>query len=144
MLCRSEEETLRVAARLAKRVKAPAVITLSGPLGAGKTTFVRGYLRGLGHKGGVPSPTFALVNEYRRTRPRVYHMDLYRIEGADPANMEFAEYFDDPEAITLIEWPQAAAAQLPKERLEIKIDHAKDGRTISMRGVGPRLKKAVQ
>jgi len=131
----SESDTLALAARLAKKCRAGMVICLYGDLGAGKTTFVRGFLRALGHKGVVPSPTFALVNEYPRLKPPVFHMDLYRVEPGDPSNLALAEYFDDEDSVALIEWPEAVESLLPKKRVEIRLTHRKaGGRTVRVRG----------
>ncbi len=136
MILPTESDTLKLAARLAKKTKPGALFCLYGDLGAGKTTFVRGFLEALGHKGAVASPTFALVNEYRRLKPVVYHMDLYRIDGGDLTNLGLEEYFDDGEAVSLIEWPEAAEVLLPKKRIEIRIDHRKaGGRTVKIKGM---------
>jgi tRNA threonylcarbamoyladenosine biosynthesis protein TsaE len=136
VLLPAEEDTLKFAARLAKKVKPGAVFCLYGDLGAGKTTFVRGFLRGLGHRGAVPSPTFALVNEYPRLRPPVYHMDLYRIDRRDPSNLGLTEYFDDEEAVSLVEWPEAVEALLPKSRVEVRLSHRRSGgRTVRLKGM---------
>lgn len=135
MILPTESDTLALAARLAKRCRPGTVFCLYGDLGAGKTTFVRGFLRALGHKGVVPSPTFALVNEYPKLKPPVYHMDLYRVEKGDPANLALAEYFDDPDAVALIEWPEAAEGLLPKKRVELRLAHRKaGGRTVRVKG----------
>ena len=140
MASKNEEETLRIAARLGRGARPGIVILLSGPLGAGKTTFVRGFLRGLGHRGAVPSPTFSLVNEYRRVVPRVYHMDLYRIEGGEVPGLALEEYLGDDGAVSLIEWPEAARDACPRDRLEVSLVHAKPGRSLTFRALGPRAR----
>jgi len=123
----SERETLALAARMAKKA-APGVVCLRGDLGSGKTTFVRGFLRALGHRADVPSPTFAIVNEYPGLSPRVYHMDFYRLERESELDgIDLTGYIDDEEALTLIEWPEIALPRLPKDRLEIDIAHEKNG-----------------
>ncbi|MFH2204711.1 MAG: tRNA (adenosine(37)-N6)-threonylcarbamoyltransferase complex ATPase subunit type 1 TsaE [Elusimicrobiota bacterium] len=127
ILSRNEEQTLAFAAKLAKAVK-PGVICLSGPLGAGKTTFVRGFLRGLGYRGAVRSPTFALVHEYPRVKPRVYHLDLYRIEDSGELDgMGLEDCLSDVGAVSLIEWPEIAAGRLPARRVDISFAHARGG-----------------
>ncbi|PCI36012.1 MAG: tRNA (adenosine(37)-N6)-threonylcarbamoyltransferase complex ATPase subunit type 1 TsaE [Elusimicrobia bacterium] len=136
MILPQEADTLTLAARLAKKTKPGTVFCLYGDLGAGKTTFVRGFLKELGHQGAVPSPTFALVNEYPRLKPPIYHMDLYRIENSDLSNLALEEYFDDRDAVTLVEWPEAAEALLPKKRIEIRLDHRKaGGRIVRVKGM---------
>ncbi len=141
---KTEKETLALAARLARHA-APGVIALSGPLGGGKTTFVRGFLRGLGYKGVVPSPTFALVNVYRRVKPRVYHLDLYRIEHArELGGVGLEDYLDDERAVSFIEWPDVAKSLLPSDRLEISFAHARDGgRRLTFRARGKGFRKVL-
>lgn len=115
-------------------------VALRGELGAGKTTFAGGFAAGLGHKGVVASPTFAMVNEYRKLSPKVVHMDLYRAGPLDLPGLALDEYFSDPDAICLVEWPENAGDLLPKDRLEVTLHHAKDGRTLAWRGTGARSK----
>ncbi|MDE2293118.1 MAG: tRNA (adenosine(37)-N6)-threonylcarbamoyltransferase complex ATPase subunit type 1 TsaE [Elusimicrobia bacterium] len=135
---KDESATLAVAARLARRLRDPMTVALSGPLGAGKTTFVRGVLGALGHRGGVPSPTFAMVNEYRRLRPRVFHMDLYRAGPEDLPGLALEEYFADAGAVCLVEWAENAGGLLPPDRVEAVLAHAPSGRTLRLRSTGPR------
>ena len=102
------------------------VITLSGPLSAGKTTLVRGLLAGLGHKGEVPSPSFALVQPYEMLTPPVWHVDLYRID--DPA--ELGELgLDDlgEEGVLLIEWPEHAGRKAWPGALGLSLEVLEDG-----------------
>ena len=90
------------------------LLTLSGPLGAGKTTVARGILRGLGYKGRVKSPTFTLVEPYTIGQQFVYHFDLYRLQ--DPEELDFigfTDYLQDLDSLCLIEWPEKAEALLP-------------------------------
>lgn len=138
-----EAATLAVAARLGKAARGGLVVCLRGPLGSGKTTFARGFLRALGFKGAVRSPTFALVHEYRRLKPRVYHLDLYRAEEDELENLGLKEYLSDPAAACLIEWPEVALGLLPKDRLEIRLAHAPSGRRLSARARGPLSRAAL-
>ena len=82
MILASEDETAAAGAALAGLARAGDVITLSGPLGVGKTALARGFIAELGHRGEVPSPSFAIVQPYEELDPPVWHVDLYRIENA--------------------------------------------------------------
>ena len=109
MNLRDEAATGDVARRLARQLKGGDVVTLSGGLGAGKTTLVRHLLAALGHDGEVPSPTFGIVIPYEDMTPAVWHADLYRLE--DPS--EIAETGLDSigdDAVLLVEWPDRAGA----------------------------------
>lgn len=99
-----EEQTLALGAKLAGRLKAGDVVTLSGGLGVGKTTLVRGLLRALGHDAEVPSPSFAIVQPYEHVTPPVLHVDLYRLE--EPDEIEELGLDDLADGVLLIEWPE--------------------------------------
>lgn len=117
------------AARLAVLVEPPCVIFLSGGLGAGKTTFAQGFLRGLGFKGRVKSPTFTLVEEYFIEDKKIYHFDFYRIN--DPEElvlMGVRDYFE--KAIFLVEWPEYALTSLPKPDLNYQFEILENGRNL--------------
>ena len=140
-----EERTRELAARLAAGVGPGTVILLDGPMGSGKTTFAQGFLRGLGHRGPVPSPTFVLVKEYRRVSPPVYHMDLYRLgeEGVSDPGVE--ECLGDPEAVSLVEWPETVRAAVPPDHLEVSLDHVREGvRSLCARATGPRSRAVLR
>ena len=107
MILADEADTRAAGALLAKLLRAGDVILLEGPLGAGKTTLVRGLLAALGHSGEVPSPSFALVQPYECVSPPLWHIDLYRIE--DPAELD--ELGLDTilsEGVLVVEWPSRA------------------------------------
>jgi tRNA threonylcarbamoyladenosine biosynthesis protein TsaE len=109
---RSPAETAAIGARLAATLRPGDVVVVSGELGTGKTTLIRGACRELGVRGPVPSPTFTIGRRYRGRVP-ISHLDLFRLdtlEGEDPALLE--DYLV-PEAISFIEWPQAAESELP-------------------------------
>jgi tRNA threonylcarbamoyladenosine biosynthesis protein TsaE len=107
-------------------------IYLSGELGAGKTTLVRGLLRALGYRGRVKSPTFTLVELYHLSRLDLYHFDFYRFE--DPRewiDAGFREAFGG-NAVCLVEWPEKAAGELPPADLRIRLEHADAGRHVRL------------
>ncbi|MBI5595174.1 MAG: tRNA (adenosine(37)-N6)-threonylcarbamoyltransferase complex ATPase subunit type 1 TsaE [Elusimicrobia bacterium] len=133
-----EAATLAFASRLGRALRAPMTVALHGPLGAGKTTLAGGVIRALGHRGAVPSPTFAMVNEYRRLVPPVYHMDLYRAGPEDLPGLALEDYFADEAAVCVVEWAENAGALLPSDRLDVVLGHRPDGRSLSARAHGPR------
>jgi tRNA threonylcarbamoyladenosine biosynthesis protein TsaE len=121
----AEADTLRLGAELASRVRGGEILCLLGPLGSGKTTLVKGFVRALGHKGPVRSPTFGLIHEYRRLRPRVYHMDFFRLKPRDLPNLGLPEIFGRSDCVCLVEWPGAARAEIPGRRWEVRLSHAR-------------------
>lgn len=125
-------------ARLADVCVAPMLIFLEGDLGAGKTTLARGFLRRLGHRGAVKSPTYTLIEPYEIDGRKVYHLDLYRV--ADPAELDYLGLREmlAEEAVLLIEWPERGAGWLPPADLRIVIRHRAEGREIMLAAPGPR------
>jgi len=112
----SEEDTQHVARELAQTMRAGEVLLLSGDLGAGKTTFVRGLAEGLGLAPDVvSSPTFALVHEYRGGRLALYHADLYRLDSSAAEDLGLEE-LGVRDGILVIEWPDRLAHELPGAR----------------------------
>jgi len=115
----------------------PSDITvfLQGELGTGKTTWVRGFLRGYGYQEKVKSPTFTLIEPYVFENATIYHFDLYRLN--DPEELEaigIRDYFDG-HSICLIEWPEKAKAVLPQPDLELKIAYRPEAQSLMQRTV---------
>ncbi len=105
---------------------------LSGPLGAGKTTLVRGLLRALGHEGLVPSPTFTLVETYDFAQMRVAHFDLFRLESIEELEtLGVRDYFADG-TLCVFEWPERGQGLLPAPRVLIEFDYHGDGRLLTI------------
>jgi tRNA threonylcarbamoyladenosine biosynthesis protein TsaE len=118
-----EAATARLAARVAGLARAHDTIALRGPLGSGKTSFARAFIRSLGTGSEeVPSPTFTLVETYQFAgRPPIWHFDLYRLVAAeDVYELGIEEAWS--EGIALIEWPERITALLPPERLDIVLE----------------------
>jgi len=118
--------TEALAQRLAPLLRAKDVVTLQGDLGAGKTTFARALLCAMGITEDVPSPTFTLMQSYDGPAFPIYHFDLYRLKSPD----EMEEIgFDDARAdgLVLVEWPERAAAYMPRDRLELRFDVNAEG-----------------
>ena len=117
----SPAETEAVAATLARELRAGDVVTVSGELGSGKTTFVRGACRELGVTVPVTSPTFTVGHRYP-ARIDVSHLDLFRFQGFSAAEWgDLEPYFED--SICFVEWPEAAAGALPPVRVEVRLSH---------------------
>ncbi|MFA6029765.1 MAG: tRNA (adenosine(37)-N6)-threonylcarbamoyltransferase complex ATPase subunit type 1 TsaE [Elusimicrobiota bacterium] len=143
-LLASERDTLRLAGAAAERARGGEVVALRGELGSGKTVFVRGFLRALGWRGPVRSPTFALIHEYRRLEPRVHHLDLYRLKPRDLPGLGLGDILGRTGSVCLIEWPEAAEDWLPSDRLEVVLSHADGGgRALSARARGPRARRLL-
>jgi tRNA threonylcarbamoyladenosine biosynthesis protein TsaE len=132
MLLPDADATACAGARLAPGLARGMVVTLSGELGAGKTTLVRGMLRRLGWTGPVKSPTYTLLEHYNVSSLYFYHFDLYRF--TDPEEWDragFGEYLR-PDTLCVLEWPERVAGRLPAGDIEVRLDHADAGRTLTL------------
>ncbi len=140
------EETERLGELLGSLAKPGDYVSLIGDLGAGKTCFARGVARGVGVDPGVPitSPTFTLLNIHQGRIP-LYHFDLYRLAGdGDVDELGFGEYFSG-DGLSLVEWAERLAAELPDERLEVLFSHLDDSiRRLEFRAVGARYDRLLE
>lgn len=122
-LALTRDELVSWGERLGAAVQAPLVVAIAGDLGSGKTTLVQAICRGAGVEDDVTSPTFALVHEYSAPRFRVYHLDLYRLEGAaELTNIGWDEIVT-ANALVLVEWPERAGDRLPPDVVPIGLEH---------------------
>src|SRR5687767_13401039 len=126
MLLSTSEATENLGAALASELRPGDIVALFGDLGAGKTTFARGILRGLGFAGDVASPTFPIVQPYEELRVPLWHVDLYRIE--DPREIEELALEDArPDVALVIEWPERLGDALWEQALRLHLAVAGEG-----------------
>jgi len=128
----TETDMEHLGAVLAPRLQAGLMLFLHGELGAGKTTLVRGILRGLGHTGAVKSPTYTLVEPYDLAGLTVYHFDFYRLN--DPEELEFLGVRDylAGNGVCLVEWAERGAGVLPAPDVDIVIEGQEEGRVVRL------------
>ena len=128
-----EAKQVKLAAAVAKKLTSSFVMLLKGDLGAGKTTFARGFIQASGYSGVVKSPTYTLVEPYPITHERTcYHFDLYRL--AEPEELEFIgarDYFNDQD-VCLVEWPEKAAGYLPTADWICDFEYRNEGRDLKI------------
>jgi tRNA threonylcarbamoyladenosine biosynthesis protein TsaE len=138
------DETRGFARSLAAHAQAGDLICLWGELGAGKTQFAKGFGAGLGIDATINSPSFILMAEYPG-RLRLFHVDLYRLDGAEDALLGGLLDERQADGVTIIEWPERLAAALPADRLDVVIDGAGDEpRRITLRARGPRHERYLE
>jgi len=142
---RSPEQTRRVGSRLGGALQAGDVICLQGDLGAGKTTFVQGIAQGWGSVDSVSSPTFILVNMYRRAdQSQLFHMDAYRLESTSEAEELDLDSMLAQGAL-LIEWPERMNGLIPNERLWVNLEHIEEEeREVKFKATGKRYDELLE
>jgi tRNA threonylcarbamoyladenosine biosynthesis protein TsaE len=124
---KSAEETEALGARIAERLAPGDVVLLSGDLGAGKTTLIRGACRALGVTGPVTSPTFTIGQRYEGGRMPVSHLDLYRLESLEDEDPALLDDYLRPDAVAFVEWPGAGEGWLGRPALEVRLAHVDEG-----------------
>ncbi|MBV9656890.1 MAG: tRNA (adenosine(37)-N6)-threonylcarbamoyltransferase complex ATPase subunit type 1 TsaE [Verrucomicrobia bacterium] len=142
IISHSPAETFAAAQARAADLRGGDVLALVGNLGAGKTQFVKGLAAGLGLDGAaVTSPTFTLLHEYRGGKLTLHHADFYRLEtAAEAATLGLEEYFDDPAAVTVIEWADKFPALLPAATRWWYFTAPSPERREIMRGAAPSIR----
>jgi tRNA threonylcarbamoyladenosine biosynthesis protein TsaE len=150
IISHSPDQTRRIGYHLGRLARAGDVFLLSGNVGAGKTVFVQGLAQGLDIRDYVQSPTFALAAEHRGRAADgsgvfLFHLDFYRLEGEeDIETFGYDEYFDEPNAIVAVEWPQRVNLDLPDGYLAITLEHlAQAKRRLRFQPVGERYEQMV-
>ncbi len=137
LLLRHEQATRDIAAQIASICAHPCIIYLQGELGAGKTTFCRGFLRALGVEGAIKSPTYTLVEPYETKTGKVFHFDLYRLSDSDELEYIGLRDYLESDAICLFEWPERGQPSLPKPDLNLKFEMLGDGRELTIQAFTP-------
>jgi tRNA threonylcarbamoyladenosine biosynthesis protein TsaE len=125
---RSAQETEALGARVAARLQPGDLVVVSGEVGAGKTTLIRGACRALGVSGPVTSPTFTIGQRYLDGRLPISHLDLYRLEAMDSEDPALLDDYLGPDGVAFVEWPAVGAERLGRPALEIRLAHSKGDR----------------
>ena len=137
--CKTEEQTQRLGRSLGACLRAGDVVLLRGEMGAGKSVLTRAAARAMGVEGPVPSPTFTILNIHEGAAMKLYHFDLYRLEGVDALyEMGLEEYIPAADGASMIEWPEMAEEAMPGDRLDITLEYAEGGmeRRVTLVGCG--------
>lgn len=128
LLLKTERETRCLGAALGACLRPGDVVLLTGEMGAGKSVLTRAAARGMGVQGPVPSPTFTILNIHEGARMRLYHFDLYRLEGEDALyELGLDEFIPPVDGAAMIEWPQMAEEAMPADALAVTMRYALDG-----------------
>ncbi len=121
----SPDITMSIGFEFSQEIKAGDIIAIEGEIGAGKTTFIKGILKGLGYKGNVNSPTYTLINEYQADS-KIIHIDCYREKNINRwIDIGFIDYLNDNNII-IIEWPEYIRKILPSDTIDIYIKHIEE------------------
>ncbi len=129
---KDEQATIAVANTFAQVCEPPLTLYFQGPLGAGKTTFIRAFLRALGVEGKIKSPSYAIVEPYHLADFDIYHLDLYRLAHVDELEMiGIREYFS-PRSICCIEWPEHGKGVLPTPDMDFILEYQEQGRQLTL------------
>jgi tRNA threonylcarbamoyladenosine biosynthesis protein TsaE len=145
-LSHSPEQTLRIGVRLGELIQPGDVVCMAGDLGTGKTTIARGIARGWGSLDLVTSPTFVLINEYRRAdASRLFHFDAFRLSGSvEAVDIGLLELLEDRASI-LVEWPERVEEVMPDERLWINLRWLDESRRgLHFDALGPRYERLLK
>ena len=126
------EDMQALGAAMAHGLRAGQVIFFHGDLGSGKTTLIRGMLRGLGHQGAVKSPTYTLVESYRFGAREIFHFDLYRLNDAEELEFLGIRDYLQAQGICLVEWAERGAGHLPPADVDVFIEPEEDRRTVHL------------
>ncbi|HEV2857338.1 MAG TPA: tRNA (adenosine(37)-N6)-threonylcarbamoyltransferase complex ATPase subunit type 1 TsaE [Solirubrobacterales bacterium] len=125
---KSAAETEALGARIAERLRPGDVVLLSGDLGAGKTTLIRGACRALGVTGPVTSPTFTIGQRYEGGRFPVSHLDLYRLQSLEHEDPALLDDYLGTDAVAFVEWPGAGEGRLGRPALDVRLAHVSEER----------------
>lgn len=141
----NEDATLKLGESWAASIMPPLVIYLQGGLGAGKTTFTRGLLRGMGHKGAVKSPTYTIVESYPLPRfTLLHHFDLYRFASPDEWHDAGLDDLFAGNCLCLIEWPQQGGTFVPAADLTVALEQDGEGRKCTLTAHTEKGKKSLE
>ncbi len=142
-ITKNSEETINLGQKLGKLLKEGDVVLLDGDLSAGKTTFTKGIGLALGVKRVINSPTFTIVKEYQGLNTKLYHMDLYRLEGLGDDDFNLYDYFNG-DGVCIVEWPYQVSELLPDEFLKVIIKRVDEQtREISFEAHGSKYEEML-
>lgn len=131
--------------QLGKKLSGGELIELTGDLGSGKTTFLKGIAKGLGITQPISSPTFTISRVYQIGDKRFHHFDFYRIDSSDIVALEIAEAVSDPKSIVAVEWAEHIKDSLPKEYLSVSLKAVDEGTCrLELTAYGPKHEKLLE